>query len=123
MITVVIKGTVTDFNKYSDAERKHRQVAAAIKKDETERVWVECLDQKIPHIDTYPLHVHFDWYMPDRTIDPDNIAFAKKFILDGMQTAKVLDNDGWKQLSGGFSDSFHIDKENPRVEVTFSVVE
>lgn len=122
MPNLTIYGTLTDFNKYSDAERRHKQAAAQIKKDETERVWVECLDQKVPRVETYPLRIHFDWYLPNRTLDPDNVCFARKFILDGMQLAKVLDNDGWKQLSGGFSDVFHIDKENPRVELRWSVI-
>jgi len=122
VVDFTVYGTLTDFNKYSTAERTHRNKAATIKKDETERVWVECLDQKLKPLTKYPVRIQFDWFMPNKTLDPDNISFAKKFILDGLQTAKVFENDGWKQVKG-FSDDFHIDKENPRVEITFSVVE
>ena len=46
----------------------------------------------------------------------DNIASAKKFVIDGLVEADILADDGWRQVSG-FSDTFEIDKVNPRVEV------
>ena len=56
------------------------------------------------------------WYEPNRRRDKDNIAMAKKFILDSLQEMNVLENDGWAQIMG-FIDEFYIDKMNPRVEV------
>jgi hypothetical protein len=55
--------------------------------------------------------------------DPDNICFAKKFILDGLGSkygAGVIEDDGWRCLStpNPFHDSFFIDKEHPRVVIT-----
>lgn len=121
MEKIILQGEYTDFNTYSTAERTNRHKAAEIKKDETERVWAECLYQKAQEVTQYPVRVHFNWYCRNMKIDPDNIAAAKKFILDGLQTAGVMENDGWKQIRG-FTDDFHIDKENPRVEVTFTVL-
>lgn len=66
--------------------------------------------------DEMPIDLHFKWYVPNRKKDKDNIAFGKKFILDGMLKAGLLENDGWKQI-GNFRDSFYIDKEKPRVVV------
>lgn len=60
--------------------------------------------------------VAFEWREKDRRRDPDNIAAAKKFILDAMVTAGVIENDGWKQISG-WSDRFSIDKKHPGVAV------
>lgn len=34
----------------------------------------------------------------------------------------VLHNDGWKQIVA-FSDTFYIDKENPRIEVLITETE
>lgn len=56
------------------------------------------------------------WYEPNMKRDTDNIAAGKKFLLDGLQTAGKIENDGWKQIAG-FSDTFAVDKRNPRVEV------
>lgn len=61
--------------------------------------------------------VVFRWYAPDQMKDPDNIAHAVKYILDGLQQAGTLTNDGWKQVGGGFLHQFAIDKQTPRVEV------
>lgn len=60
--------------------------------------------------------IEFSWYEKNKRRDKDNVAFAKKFILDAMQEMGILENDGWQQVIG-FSDYFFIDKENPRVEV------
>lgn len=119
ILGIIFKGEWTDFNTYSTAERTHRQKAAEIKEHETLRAMLDCKDQKIEPIEEsqYPLQLHFAWYVPYKKKDPDNIAAAKKFILDGMQKARVIKNDGWNQIDA-FSDSFHIDKEMPRVEVS-----
>lgn len=119
MIKIILLGEFSTFNEYDKAARTHRQVAAEMKQEETDRVWVETLSQKNKEglrIENYPVHVQFIWYRINKSFDPDNIAFAKKYILDGFQEAGLLKNDGWNQISG-FSDTFHIDKDNPRVEV------
>ena len=61
----------------------------------------------------------FAWYCKNKKVDPDNISFAKKFILDGFQDAKLIENDGFKQICC-FQDIFHVDKDNPRVEISLT---
>jgi len=63
-----------------------------------------------------PVFVKFTWYEPNQKRDKDNIAAGKKFIFDALQYYGVLKNDNWKCVTG-FSDSFFVDSENPRVEV------
>lgn len=45
-----------------------------------------------------------------RKKDPDNIAFAKKFIFDGMMEAGFIENDNLNYIEG-FSDYFIVDKD------------
>lgn len=52
-----------------------------------------------------PFKMHCVWYEDTARRDPDNVAFAKKFILDGMQKAAILKNDN-SRLVKGFMDSF-----------------
>ena len=39
--------------------------------------------------------------------------------LDALVNCGVLKNDGWDQISG-FTDTFCVDKEHPRIEVTIT---
>jgi hypothetical protein len=58
----------------------------------------------------------FRWIEKNQQRDKDNIAFAKKFIIDSMQEWGIIPNDGWNQILG-FADEFYVDKKNPRIEV------
>jgi hypothetical protein len=113
---ITIFGEFTDLNTYINAERTNRFKAAKIKKDNTKL----CAWQTVglPPITTNYNKIIFYWYVSNTRKDPDNIAFAKKYILDGLVDAKVLRNDRWKQISG-FEDKFYVDKVKPRVEVEF----
>jgi hypothetical protein len=88
-------------------------MAAKIKKTDTDLV---CLcTKKIGPINE-KVKIIITWYCKNEKKDPDNISFAKKFICDGLVSAGVLENDGWKQIQG-FEDIFIVDKINPRVEI------
>lgn len=111
---IILPGEYTTLNPYIDAERTHRQMAATIKRVETRRVYWE-LYQHEP-VDEYPVKMSFYWYCKNKRTDPDNVVFARKFILDGLQQAGVIVNDGWNQI-GEFHDYMRLDPENPRVEI------
>lgn len=66
--------------------------------------------------------LYITWYCKNKKQDKDNIAVGLKFILDGMVHARIIENDGWKQVHG-FSHKFEVDKDNPRVEITIIEVE
>lgn len=67
-----------------------------------------------------PAVVAFEWHYTGRH-DLDNIAFAKKFILDGLQKAGVIANDNQKCIVG-FQDKF-IKDSTDYVNVTIKEVE
>lgn len=109
-------------NKYIEAERKNKFIAAKLKRIGTayaRGVFLQAMVDDV--LFTWPAKVKFDWYLEDRRIDPDNWAFTQKFIFDGMQTAKLrgkafLENDNVKNV-GGFDHDFYLDKLNPRLEI------
>lgn len=109
-------------NKYIEAERKSKYIAAKLKRvgtAYTRGVFLQAMVDDV--LFTWPTKVKFDWYLEDRRIDPDNWAFTQKFIFDGMQTAKLqgkafLENDNVKNV-GGFDHDFYLDKLNPRLEI------
>lgn len=108
-----IPGELPDLNTYINAERSNRYMAAKIKKESTQAVW--WIAKRLQPITT-KVKAIFTWITADERKDPDNVAFAKKFILDGLVQAGVLKNDGRKQIEG-LEDRFGVDKQNPRVEV------
>ena len=110
-----IPGRFVSLNEYVNAERSRRNYGAAIKRDETNKA--KKAAEGMPHFE-HPVWLSFKWIEKDSRRDLDNIAFAKKFILDGLVKAGVLENDS-RRFVVGFEDDFsEIDKENPRVEVT-----
>ena len=117
-MTITIPGEFTSLNDYSDAERSNRFQASKIKSQETLRVAASVFG--VPPIPpkSYPVMVLFDWYTADARTDADNVSFAQKFILDGLVRAKVLENDS-RRFVFGVMHICHVDKQNPRVEITF----
>lgn len=101
---IVVAGEFVSLNKYIDAERKNLHSAAKIKKESTESVAWSTLG--VLPVKNYPVKINFTWYCKNERTDPDNIAFAKKYILDGLVQSRVLVSDSWKFCSGGFSDRF-----------------
>ena len=81
-------------NEYIDCERGSTIAAAAMKKKCTEQVKEQCVAQQIQPVKG-KADLLFEWHSSTRH-DPDNVAFAKKFILDGLQAAGVLENDNRK---------------------------
>lgn len=119
MNKLVIEGELTALNEFINAERRNRFIAANIKKKETgyckeaaEASGIELQE------DIFPLAVLITWYVKNKRKDADNIAFAKKFILDGLVEAGILPNDNRKYIQG-FADIVKEDKEYQRIEITF----
>lgn len=57
-----------------------------------------------------PVQIHFHWVEGNKRRDLDNIAFAKKFILDAMVKAGKLMDDNRKCVTA-FTDTFSYGKE------------
>lgn len=113
---LIIKGELCDFNTFQNKTRSNKFAGSKIKKEETEKVYWECKQQKLTPAKDYPVCITFNWYIKNNRKDLDNIAFSKKFILDGLVIAKVLEDDSQKFVCS-FTDQFFTDKENPRIEV------
>ena len=115
-MVIIIPGELTDLNEYIRQERGNKYVAAKTKLKETDYVALLARQQAKPIKSERRLYIFITWSCKDQRKDPDNVAFAKKFILDGLVVAGVLEGDGWK-IIGGLVDSFRVDKDNPRVVV------
>lgn len=106
-------------NQYISAMNRNRFAGNKVKQEETEKC---AKHTKIAMRNgvkfSFPCKLKFVWYIPNKKKDPDNIASARKFILDGMQKAGFMDNDNLNWILG-FEDEFVISKDEiSRVEIT-----
>ena len=112
---LIIDRELTDLNTYINAERSNRFKASKIKKTETDYVSKLAKEAKLQPTDR-PVYMLYKWYCKNKRKDKSNVAFARKFIEDGLIEAGIIKNDGWNDIEG-FQDKFLIDKDRPRVEV------
>ena len=112
-MTYTIYYDFTFLNEYIKAERSNKYISAKIKRDTTNYIMYKLLNkQKIKT----PCKLKFTWLIPNKRRDLDNIAFAKKFILDGFTKAKIIPSDNLNHIIG-FIDEFEIsDKVGVRIE-------
>lgn len=86
-------------NTTTNKNRAHWSKGAAHKKEQEQIVmWAikECGIRPIPG--AFRMEIHYSEANTKR--DPDNIASAKKFILDALQKMKVIENDSQKFVKG-----------------------
>ena len=112
VIEFTIPGTLATMNEIVAASKKHPMVYANMKKDFTALVMIHA--RNLPKVGKSDFVI--TWYCKDKRKDPDNIAGGIKCLMDGLVKAKVLDNDGWKQVNS-ITHYFKVDKANPRIEV------
>lgn len=111
-----IPGSLPGLNNLIEAERAHRQKGAALKRDAQTLVEYELSDQ-IDRPLREPVVMHYTWIEPNRRRDKDNISsFGRKIIQDALVAIGALKNDGWGNIDG-FTDSFAVDAEDPRIEI------
>lgn len=111
--TFEIPGTLPTLNQYVNRERTNRFSAASLKRKTQDYIRAFILDApKFPGQVT----VWFSWIRPDMRSDKDNVAFAKKFVLDALQEAGVITKDSWK-LCTPYDRKFAVNKSNPRTVV------
>jgi Holliday junction resolvase RusA-like endonuclease len=113
----VIKGELPDLNTYIDECRSNKYAGNHMKQSAQKYVCdsIRAQIKRMGEI-TQPVQIRFLWVTKDARKDIDNVAFAKKFILDAMVKSKLLPDDSRKWVKG-FTDEFIVDKSNPRTEV------
>jgi hypothetical protein len=86
----IVKGELPSLNEYIAANNRNRFIANKMKRDATELVvWQVKNIEKI----TTPANYYFHWVVKNKKKDPDNVAYACKFVFDGLQEAGKLEND------------------------------
>lgn len=122
--TLWIAGQLPGMNEILDAAKGAGGTGRAyssMKKAWTTHVWALARAAKLRPVGG-PALLAFCWREVSRRRDKDNIAAAKKFVVDGLVEAKVLASDGWKGVEG-FTDRFEVVEAGQEgVEVTVGLV-
>ena len=114
---IIIDKKLTTLNEYINAERRNRYIAAKIKHKETKDC-AKLIKKQMAHgvAFDWPCKLHFIWHLKNKRKDPDGVAFAKKFILDGMQEAGFVENDNPKYIIGFVDDFVYDGKDFVEIE-------
>ena len=122
--SVVIKGkyygkdnVFPGLNDYIHSCSRHPQVGAKMKRD-YQLIASNAIRLQLGKLAILnPVRIHYAFYEATEKRDPSNVAsFFVKVFEDALQQCGVLKNDNWRYLKG-YSQEFHIDRNNPRVEV------
>lgn len=111
----IIPGRLDGLNEYTNECRRNPYSGANMKKRNEKTIMSSIVAHRLTPV-TEAVYLRFNWIEPNKRRDKDNIASAKKFIIDALVKSGILENDGWKNVIG-FSDRFSVDKNNPRIEV------
>ena len=94
-------------NEYINVCRTNPYKASKFKKDLERDIGI--FIEQLPRFEN-PVEIHFHWVECNKRRDLDNVAFAKKFILDAMVKYGYLKDDNRKCVTA-FTDTFAYDKE------------
>ncbi len=114
----IIGQKLPSLNEYQTACRANRYTGARFKKETEAIIEIEilkALKSKMLIIPIPPIKIAFIWHEKTKKRDADNIASAKKYILDAMQTMGIIENDNRKNVVG-FTDEV-VDDTRDFVEV------
>jgi Holliday junction resolvase RusA-like endonuclease len=93
--------------------------------DDLKHTWDRIITVHIQQAKLVPVeraYFTFVWLEAHRRRDLDNIAVARKFVLDALVATQILNNDGWRHVLG-WTDSFVVDVAAPGVDVTLTTEE
>lgn len=107
-ITCEIPFRLPSLNEYIGECRRNKYAGAKMKKQIENDIGLYI--EKLPRFEQ-PVVIHFHWIEGNKRRDLDNIAFAKKFILDALVKHGKLKDDNRRCVTA-FTDTFGYNKES-----------
>jgi Holliday junction resolvase RusA-like endonuclease len=111
-----IKGKLPNLNDYITECRGNKYSANTMKQRVEKGVIFAIRQARLKPVTNYPIKLKITWYEENMRRDIDNVTFATKFIQDAMVKAKIITNDGQKQINA-LEHEVLIDRKNPRIEI------
>ena len=117
MVKIVIPGKINGLNDFIDANRrKNGNWSGGNEMKQTDQKFISFF---IPRGLRFKgqIYLEYHFYEPNSRRDKDNISgYFHKVFQDALVACHAIPNDGWKEIKG-WSDSFSVDRVNPRIEV------
>lgn len=117
-----IPGRLDGLNEYTAACRTSSVVGCNVKRKNQDVVCRAIRAARLRHMRT-PVDIYITWIegvkpgvRSFRPRDKDNIAFAKKFVLDALVEEGVIKDDGFRCI-GSLSDKFLLNRNHPLIIV------
>ena len=118
-----IPGTMPGLNEYLAEVGRKPQIGGRMKREYKMLALSYIRRDLRKYKATKPIVLHYVFYEPNMKRDHDNVfTFCSKCVQDALQEAKVIENDGWKQIVN-FTHDFFLDKSKPRIEVYIEEIE
>lgn len=119
--TFEIPGKLPGFNEFTAQNRRNPYTGARLKRQAQDCVIYAAKAARLRKFSA-PVHVHITYIEPNMKRDKDNISSGgRKIILDALVKLGIIGNDNWHWIGNkedsGQSDSFRVNKNNPRVVV------
>lgn len=118
---LILNTSFPTLNEYIKLERTNKYIAANLKKVTTNKVCYLAREQNFK-VGLKKYDVNFTWCKHNNRIDHDNIAFAKKFILDGLKCAGSIKDDSPKYIRN-FTDTFILDDTRRYISCVVEFIE
>jgi Holliday junction resolvase RusA-like endonuclease len=110
VIRFVIEQKLPTLNEYTLACRGNKYPGAKFKKDTETTIGWYIIKARLPKVKK-AVTIHFEWHEKTKKRDADNIASAKKFILDALVRQGVLIDDSRRYVTG-FTDTIVDDDKD-----------
>jgi len=107
-VKVEINMKLPSLNEYVDICRTNKYKASRFKRHLEDDIGM--FIGRLPEFEN-PVKIHFHWIEGNKRRDLDNVAFAKKFILDALVKAGKLKDDNRKCVTA-FTDTFDYGEES-----------
>lgn len=117
-----IPGSLPGMNEIITANRSGKHIGAAQKVAAEKVIMYSIRKARLLPIKDYPISMRITWIERNGRRDPDNVAAAKKFILDALQRTGILRNDGRREIDS-LHDYFQTDKRKPGILVELEEVQ
>ena len=115
-IEIEIPYKFPSLNQYINECRKNKFAGAKMKKQI--QYDISFFIARLPRFEN-PIKINFKWVEDNKRRDLDNVAFAKKFILDALVENGKLKDDN-RRFVTAFTDSFSYDK---KAKVLLEIIE